>query len=269
MTCAEVSRDEIVEKYLLGQLSPESRDAFEQHYFECARCFHWLQTYRDLQSELARTRDEIVATPSRGWVRQWAWLPAAAVVLLAVSVTVWHRRNVAPVETPPSESTPSISPNPPTSTPVTPSLEELARVEPPAYGQGRLRGAADAATATFGRGMDRYQRRDYAGARARLKEASQLDPESPHVMFFLGITNLLTGRTDEAIEALRSTIALGDSPYLEEAHFYLAKAYLKAGRVDDGIGELERTIRLRGDREADARGLLSHLKTFKNGKRMQ
>ena len=49
--------------------------------------------------------------------------------------------------------------------------------------------------------------------------------------------------------ALQATIALGDSPYLEDAHWYLAKAFLR--RKDLGAAEdaFEDTHRASWDRE--------------------
>jgi lipoprotein NlpI len=58
------------------------------------------------------------------------------------------------------------------------------------------------------------------------------------------------------------TIALGDSPYLEEAHFYLAKAYLQKGNTDEAKKLLQSTVRLRSEREAEARLLLRQLQTL-------
>ena len=257
MTCEEVSRHDIVEKYVLAQLGDEERDSFEQHYFECTRCFGLVQTYRDLQAELARTRESIVAVPARSWVRQWAWLPAAAVVILVVSAVV-RQRPGSTIVAPSVESQPAAPPAAPPA--AQSSFDELARVEAPGYTEGRLRGATDDAGAKFREGMARYQQRDYVGARSLLREASALDPEAPHIAFFLGISNLLAARPDEAVASLRATIALGESPYLAEAHFYLAKAYVKLGRVDEAIAELERTIRLGAEHEQDARLLLERLR---------
>jgi tetratricopeptide (TPR) repeat protein len=263
MTCEDVSASEIVEKYLLGQLSDDVRDSFEQHYFECARCFGVLQTFREVQAELARTRAEHVAVPKRSWVWQWAWVPALAIVLLAVSVAVWQPP-IPETSGPSSENTqPAPAPVRPPAEPVKPSLDDLARLEPPGYTPGRLRGAADAATAKFQEAMDHYQRRNYLQAAALLGEASTLDPEAAHIAFFLGISQLLAAQPDAAINALRKTVALGDSPYLEEAHFYLAKAYLRKENVDDAITELEHEIRLRGEHEPEARQLLDQLQAFK------
>jgi len=264
MTCEEVIRSEIVEEYLLDQLSEEARDSFEQHYFECGRCFGLLQTYRDVQAELARTREAgLLPAPRRNWVWRWAWAPAMAVVLMVVSLALW-KLPITEIPGPPSQDiqptapTPppaeSVSPSLPPSSPPKPSLDDLARVEPPSYAPSRLRGTADEATARFQEAMKHYQRRDYPAAIAGLRAASNLDPEAPHILFFLGISHLLAGESDTAIEVLRKTIALGDSPYIEDSHFYLAKAYLQKGNIDEATRQLEITTRLRGAPKAGKGG---------------
>ena len=60
-----------------------------------------------------------------------------------------------------------------------------------------------------------------ATAAAGLEEAAKLDPRSPEIGFFLGACHLLTDHNDAAISELRRTIALGETPFLEEARFYL------------------------------------------------
>ena len=89
--------------------------------------------------------------------------------------------------------------------------------------------------------------------------AARLSPDAPHISFFLAICHLLTGHVDAAVGGLQSTIALGDSRYLEEAHYYLAKARLRQGDVRAAQTELKRTIELRGQLEADARRLLAQV----------
>ena len=259
MTCDEVQRDEIVEQYLHDRLSDESRERFEQHYFDCARCFGLLQTYRDLQAELAPMRDEFLpAVPRRHWVLQWAWVPALAVVFLAVGLTLWERpfgqRSDTTEVTEPSGSIGPARPPVQVSPPAV-SLADLARVEAPRYTPGRLRGAGDEATARFQDAMTHYERGDYATAIAGLRRAAALDAEAPHIPFFLGISQLMSGQLDAAIASLRQTLALGDSPYIEEARFFLAKAYLRKEDVGAARTELQRTVQLQGAREKEARDL--------------
>ena len=259
MTCEDVTTSEIVEKYLLDQLSEDSRDSFEQHYFECARCFGLLQTYRAMQAELARTRaSALVEAPKAGWVWRWAWAPAMAVVIIAVSVTVWLRPPATPLEPsrPPATSASPAAAPPPAS----PSLEQLARFDPPKYTPGRLRGAPDEATARFQEAMKAYVRGDYRAAVPGLVAASKLDPEAAHIHFFLGISRLLTDQPALAIESLRRTIALRDSQYREDAHFYLAKAYLQTGNIEAAMKELTNTLAFRGERASEAERLLQDVR---------
>ena len=177
MDCDRVAREEILESYLLGRLSEEDRDAFEEHYFECARCFDELQTLQAIQGELRRAGDEFEAKHDASIFR---WAPAAglaAAVVLAVGVVLWMRpllrRRVYPKRRrapPPSQAQLPETPRPQAPEPTVapePSLEQLARVEPPPYEPLTLRGAPDEATARFQRGMEQYRKADYRGGGRR------------------------------------------------------------------------------------------------------
>jgi Flp pilus assembly protein TadD len=107
--------------------------------------------------------------------------------------------------------------------------------------------------------MTQYARGDYRGAITGLRAAARLDPDAAHAAFFLGISCVLSGQHDEGIRALRQTIQLGDSPFLEEAHFYLAKALLQRNDSVSARQELMRTIELKGTLEQQARQLLAEL----------
>lgn len=263
MTCEDVQTGEIVEAYLHDRLTDDSRDAFEQHYFECAGCFGLLQTYRDLQAELARTRDHAAPVTRRSWVWQWAWVPAAAAVCLAVGLTLWQRPLGDPsgalAVTQPSVPSVPERPSQPAPLPPAVSLANLARIDAPRYTPGRLRSAGDEATATFREAMTRYERGDYAAAVSGLRAAAALDPEAPHIGFFLGISHLLMSQPDAAIAALRQTLALGDSPFTEDAQFFLAKAHLRKEDVAEARTHLQRTVQIHGAREGEARDLLLQL----------
>ena len=94
MDCGRVARDEILESYLLSRLSEEDRDAFEQHYFECARCFDELQTLQAIRDELPRVRVECETKSAHPLIR---WAPAAG---LAAACPGGNRRALdAPVVT--------------------------------------------------------------------------------------------------------------------------------------------------------------------------
>ena len=268
MDCEQVTKREITEKYLLGRLSEAEQEAFEQHYFECARCFEELQTYRALQTELkqvpAAIQREPIA-PRRAW--RWAWAAAPAVVLLAVGLGLWLRRPV-PRSTPSATRSVMLPPKAqqPLLPPV-PSLSELTNFQAPSYAPTTLRGTQDEATHRFREAMRHYVKGDYGASIPGLKAASKLNPRAADISFFLGICFLLTNQTDTAINQLRRTVALGDSPYLEDAYLYLAKAHLRERDLDTAQRELNKIIELHGDREAEARRLLDQLQRLRNAPR--
>jgi tetratricopeptide (TPR) repeat protein len=272
MDCGMVARDEICASYLLGRLSEEDRNAFEEHYFECASCFDELQTLQAIREELPRVSLELDSKTTHPFLR---WAPAAglaAAVVVTVGVVLWMGSpppSDVPASTkaePPSQAQVPERPQPrgtePTVAPE-PSLEQLARVDPPRYEPPTLRGTPDEATARFQRGMERYRKADYRGAVDHLRAAAELAPDAAHIRFFLGICHLMLGQDNAAIDRLRATIALGDSPYLEEAHLYLAKAFLRRQDLDAAETQLKNVIQLRGPMSGEARRLLTQVERVK------
>jgi len=274
MDCTRVAREEIAERYLVGGLSDEDRIAFEEHYFECVGCFEELEALQAIQAELRRPGAENEPSSRHSFIR---WAPAAglaAAIVLAVGVVVWMRPlqpsgvpEPTATEQPSRGQTAEVPPQPQQPgravTPE-PSLEQLARVDPPRYEPPTLRNVPDEATARFLRGMEHYRKADYANAVEDLRRAAELDPDAAHIRFFLGVTHLMLGQDDAAIDRLRATIALGDSAYLEEAHWYLAKAFLRRNDLGAAETELRILILLQGSASDDAGRLLSQVERLKD-----
>ena len=74
----------------------------------------------------------------------------------------------------------------------------------------------------------------------------------------------MLGQDDAAIDRLRATIALGDSAYLEEAHWYLAKAFLRRKDLGAAETELKTLIQLRGSKSGEAGRLLTQVERLKD-----
>jgi tetratricopeptide (TPR) repeat protein len=269
MDCARVAREEIVENYLLGRLPEEDRVAFEEHYFECEPCFDELRTMRAAREELARAGVEADSRTHTFWGwKAVAGFATAAIIIIGVALSL-REPSPAPRET--TTATTSTQPQttrtetqaPAAKTPAEPTLEQLARVEAFPYEPVPLRGPLDEATQRFRHGMERYRKADYRSAIDELRGARKLDPDAAHISFFLGVSQLMTGQDVAAIDSLRQTIALGDSPYLEEAHFYLAKAYLRRKDLDAAEAQLNQVIQLRGSEREEARRLLAQIERLK------
>jgi len=262
MNCKEVEERNILEGYLLDRLSEPEREEFEKHYFECGSCFAQLQTGLALQTELRRQPAMPARARGASWRRAWVWAPAFATIVILFSAGIWwysarNRQSSQQVSSPPK-----VSPNVPVQvqlTPAAPSLEELARVEPPSYSAVVLRGVEDESHETFRKAMQFYVSRDYPHAIPGVRAAAKASPQNASFNFYLGACYLLAGQTDPAIVSFRMTVSLGDPAYSESAHFYLAKAFLQKREVARAQDELQKTVQFHGSLEAGAAEILRQL----------
>jgi predicted Zn-dependent protease len=130
-------------------------------------------------------------------------------------------------------------------------LALLARFEPPEYD------AADNAddSREFRAAMEHYRHSDYAGAVAGLRAVVQAHPDSVEARFYLAICLLLTNDRPGGIQLLKDVTASGNTPYLESARFYLAKALLSEGNLAGADLQLRIIIEMHGKLENQAQVL--------------
>lgn len=237
MACHLTNPEQQAERYVAGLLSEAESEAFELHFFSCPAC---LSAVRDAES-LTDALAEAPLGPRRSG--KWMGFAAAAAVLVAGSlVTLRSPQRTEPSPGGVDRSTPAEA-NP---------YAALASFEPPDPPSATLRSAT---LPDLDRGLDLYRKRDFGGAVQALQKASRTTSNAA-APFFLGVSLLRIGETEPAIAALRAATARGDSPYLEEAHLYLARAHFGKGDFRAAERELETAIALKGDRGEEARGLL-------------
>lgn len=262
MNCEAVRQESIVEAYLRGKLDEAGREAFELHYFECERCFAEVEAARSVQAALRQMPRGPVAIPRgrgkkkpRALSARQVWIPAiAAAALIAgvAAVVQFTRPRPAPV---PTVATNTAAP-PKT---VASLYAELARFDPPPYSRAVLRGAQEAGKADFAHAMDSYIEKDWPACRAALSGVVGQYPKLVAARYYLGICSLLSGHAPEGEDALRQVIGDGDTAYLEEAHFYLAKALLAGANAEEAKAELRKTIAMGGDLEPQASALAARI----------
>jgi cytochrome c-type biogenesis protein CcmH/NrfG len=107
--------------------------------------------------------------------------------------------------------------------------------------------------------MALYVAGDYAGAAAGLRRVIAVDDSQVAAHFYLAVCVLQGNHNDEGLTLLQRVVASGESPYLEDAHFFLAKARIRQGDIAAARSELTRVIALDGDRRDEARQLLAQL----------
>ena len=246
MTCDEVEERDLLDRYIQGTLTDEERDAFEQHYLGCVVCAAGVETMLHLRQALQEKPRRRSPIP--------LWAAAAAGLLVVALIAVWLTRDEPTARTDIAEQSPP--PAPALSAPADDPLLELAQVAPPAYEETVLRSAGGD---LFRKAMRLYFEGRYAEAIPGLRQAATKDPAASEVWFYLGACHLLEGETEPAIEALRHVTANPDSPFSEEARFYLAKALIRARRLEDARSELSALASGDGPWAADARELLGRL----------
>ena len=193
-------------RYVAGKLTdPREQDLFEAHLLTCEQC------QQEVTLGLA-VREEFKAsvTPPR---RRWIWGGVGAVAAVVAGVLLWFRPS--------------------------PAIRALGGIaEPPVYLGVSVRTEANSGDSLFAAAMDAYTARDYDRAAAGLSRAVAAGADSAASLFFLGACELVREHPQAARDALRRVIQHGNSPYLPEAHFYLAKSLLKIGDSAEALREL-------------------------------
>jgi hypothetical protein len=258
MNCARIEQDDIIERYLAGKLPATLGEEFEDHYFGCDNCLHNLQVMCAAQTSL-RDRQTSIRTEHR-WRRGPVW---AAAALLAAGLAVAFVLSRRP-PTPPSLAE---HPPPPREQPAAPPKADpflaLARFDPPPYREVAMRDAGSPGKVLFTAAMREYSAAHYTEAIPGLRRALEKEPDNPAYAFFLGVTCLLADQTEAGINALQKVADAGDSPFQEEAWFYLAKAHLRRHSVGATRAAVQRVIDMQGEHAAEARIILIELGPWK------
>jgi tetratricopeptide (TPR) repeat protein len=100
-------------------------------------------------------------------------------------------------------------------------------------------------TAAMSRGIELYQKEDYAGSITEFKRVAALAPNSDNAVKaynFSGSAYLRLDRTDDAINAYKSAIRL--SPYDDTLHVTLGNVYFDQKRYAEAETEYQTSVRL-------------------------
>lgn len=266
MNCEQAAQQGLAEKYILGQLNAADTERFEEHFFECDNCFEEVQTLCALREglrELPAASVPAHKVPIGRPAQAWRWAAVVAIVLAVAGASrLWFVRSGSPARTDRERGSGSADARP-QSTRI--RLSELAGIDPPPFKPLHLRGAESKAAGQFRAAMASYSRGDYEAAIPLLLAASKADASHAGSRYFLGICLLMINQADSALKALQETVAMGDSPYLEEARFYLAKGYLRVDRTAAAKEELREVIAMHGDLEERARKLVEELQKLVPG----
>lgn len=250
MTCSTVQKDDLVERYLNGKLSGAEREAFEDHYFNCAPCFQELEATRSVRPVLK----EISASPAlRKPAKKRMWFVAAAAIAATLVLVITVIFKPGSHTLPPKVEIAARVPAQPAA-----PLLALNEIQPPPFVVNQLRGnESDPAKQAFRDAMEAYPIREWTRTTQALTGVLSTYPDSGDAIYFRAICLLLSGSATKALPEFDRVIALGTAtPYEEEARFYRAQALLVDSNASAARAELARVIKMHGEYEAQARALL-------------
>jgi TolA-binding protein len=133
----------------------------------------------------------------------------------------------------------------------------LAQFEAPAYAPASQLDKSH--KRQFQEAMERYLKKDFAGAIPGLRASVSARADGPEARFYLGICSLITGDSPAGMQTLQSVVDAGDTPYREQARYYLAKGLLAKGDIPGARMQLENIVAMHGNLEKQSKSLLTNI----------
>jgi hypothetical protein len=108
MNHEQAVRSQAVERYVLGELTHEEREAFEGHYFDCSACFEQVKLSAQF---LRHAREVLDPEPEKGWLarmlgdlRRPAFAFATAMLVCAIGMGIYQQSVITDLKAPRIES---------------------------------------------------------------------------------------------------------------------------------------------------------------------
>lgn len=217
MKCHEFQR--LIDAYLKETIDDSRREQFEEHFFQCRKCFLGLKINETLQNR--EVSIPVEERPRRFTLRvlRPAMAMAALFLLVLTSVLLLRRDRQSQ------------------------RLDELFRFELPLYHQGEMRGGGESGSRLeqeFSMAMRSFQERDFRSALQILDRPSFTAAGSPKYDFFRAISLLGAGEAERAGEILDGIIRAMDPAYFDEAIYYKGFALLRQGKTRQARAQFEK-----------------------------
>ena len=117
----------------------------------------------------------------------------------------------------------------------------------------------DTGRVLYRNGMTAYLEGRYGDAIGFLQSALQTDKKTDDINFYLGVSQIMAGHPQEAEIPLGRVTGLGNSAYLQSAHYYLGKAYIQQVKLSQAESEFREAGALPGRLTADSKALLARI----------
>lgn len=256
--------EELVVAFYSGRLGDNEQETVRDHLAECPTC---LELAREARQFLRAVSEPIPAGSDSSSSAMLAWchahrralflMAASVVITIGGTLSMWRAWRVEA----PSEQ--AKTPIPLVSTPTLPRENpwrdlEIAKAEyapaPPDDLIWRDEGPETTRASKlspFAQAMRPYERNDFVEAERQLRQFLAKNPRHAEAHFYRGVSVLMSHTTD-AIAPLEAATEYGRGRVVEEAHWYLALAYLKAGEPSKALRHLDAVMETAGEHRPEA-----------------
>ncbi|HWY42391.1 MAG TPA: tetratricopeptide repeat protein [Candidatus Sulfotelmatobacter sp.] len=121
----------------------------------------------------------------------------------------------------------------------------------------------DTSRKVFREAMAAYVEGNYQEAGESLQQAAEKEPAALDVQFYLGVCQILNGQPQAAIHPLRQASSIKAPALQQEAHYYLAKAYLQSMQFEEAEAEFRIAAELTGPLKGDSAAVLLRLRALR------
>lgn len=236
-----------IEEYVLGEMTPEQRTAFEREIAENPQLKKELEDFKQLQEDLVlldeadfladmqaigeELREDPPAYPeARPFRRRWYIAAAAAILLLLIPTFLLLRPS-----------------------PDNRLFNEYFK----AYPDVTSSRTGDAAT--FNAAMEAYRAGDYADALPHFSDFLSTHSQDAEALFYGGIAEAKAGDPETAIQRFEKLESI-ESIFLTAAKWFHALALVKSGKREAAIPLLEELSQSDNKYQSDAKALLEEIR---------
>jgi tetratricopeptide (TPR) repeat protein len=232
MKCHEFQN--LIEAYIEETIEEPQREQFEEHFFQCRKCFLGLQINETLRNKEVRISLKEKPRFFVFRVLKPMLVMSSLFLLILLSALLLHDRQAR-------------------------QLEEIARFELPMYHQSEMRNFPEQGAALeekFSRAMHLIQTRNFAVALDILEQPPFAAVAYPKVEFFRAICYLgenEAGRAGILFDALIRTM---DPAYFDEALYYKGFVLLRQGQKKAARDQFEKIARMLSPMAGKARAMV-------------
>jgi len=245
MNCKEIRKNYIISRYIDGTLPPTEVDDFTIHCLHCGTCYQALTKEEKLidffRSGHGHEHPKLAPVKNRFSVSlcHLAWAGAVLAVIGVVVLFILTNKHINQTR-----------------------IFAFYEIEVPHYEASLIRSASCTTTfcIQFKTAMEHYLKAEYKAAADSLQHAIEFSPQNYQALFFLGVSRLLSGQTEEAVTELKKITVLPANAYTEETYWYLGKAYLKMGKTSAAKEQFTLVLKMGKNYSQRAKEILTALK---------